>query len=387
MGAVAPIPLTAGYDDGFFIRDLDGDFELKIEGLIQYNGSFWERGLGGRDTSFDVRRVRLEFGGHFHDRYRFLAEPKFTESEVELEEAWVGIDLCDDALLMFGRKKEPFSLEEMLPSKHLDYWDFSILNQFIPAEGHGVTLNAGSLKDPIEWGVAVYNGTGAGDSNSGSDVAGRFVWRPWAGTDCEVFDGLQVGVAGTRGNQNASLAGDELKTEARVPFLMYQPGAMTNGDRTRVGAEAAWLHGPAALYAEWVTIDEEVQGATGVADTTNDIWYVGGSYVLTGEEKTFKGVHPRRPFTSEGNGMGALQLAVRYSHLDLDSALVGTGMVLPTAHPGEIGSLSVGLNWYMTYNARLKLHWLRTVYDDPVTIGGDIRDSEHALLMQAQLNF
>lgn len=389
-----PTGARAGYDGGFFIESADGRNRFTLEGLLQIHGTFFEPDLGGRESEFDVRRMRLEFGGIIDELYRFLVETKFTSDEVELEEAWIGADLARASdggpRLMIGRMKEPFSLEEMLPRKHIDFPEFSILNQYAPAEDNGVTLIGGSLTGPVEYGFAFYNGTGGDDLNSDKDVAARFVTRPWSGGGGDLA-GLQFGVAGTHGRQEGSLAGAELRTEARVPFLTFQPMSAFDGDRTRLGVEAAWVGGPFALYAEAASIEEEATGTGGDADLRTEVWYVAGSWVLTGEDKTFKGVHPRSPLIRRSGqmtrGRGAWQLAARYSELSLDDDLVGAGLALASAFPERVASYDIGINWYASYNARVKLHFLHTDYAEDIVVGGDRRGSEDALLLQFQLHF
>jgi hypothetical protein len=120
----------------------------------------------------------LRARGELYERYLFHVEPNFSEDDVELEEAWFGADLgTGGPRLMFGRMKEPFSLEEMLPRRHIDFPGFSILDQFAPAEDHGVTLLGGSRDAPWEYGAAFYNGTGGEDLNSDKDIAARLVAR------------------------------------------------------------------------------------------------------------------------------------------------------------------------------------------------------------------
>ena len=319
----------SGYDNGFFIESGDGRGRFTLQGLMQVYGTFFEPGLEGRNSEFDLRRARLEFGGVFDETYRFLVETKFTADELELEEAWIGADLAANGpRLILGRMKEPFSLEEMLPRKHVDFPKFSILNQFAPAEDHGVTLIGGSLPGPVEYGLADYNSTGGEDLNSDKDVAGRFVVRRWSAGG-GALAGLQVGVAAAYGTQNQAIDGAELRTEARVPFLTFEPLAELHGDRTRLGLEGAWLNGPFALLAEVVRIDEDAEGAGGAAELSTDAWYVAASWVLTGEDKTFRGVRPGGPFVPgrgrSGCGSGAWQLAARYSELTLGDELVING--------------------------------------------------------------
>lgn len=387
-GADAPpaqLPI-AGYDGGFFLQSPDGTFRFTLGGLLQIRGTAFESDLDGRTSQFDLERMRFELGGEFYDRYLFNVEPKFTENEVELEEAWVGADL-GGSRLMLGRMKEPFSLEEMLPRKHFDFPTFSILNQLVPAEDHGVTLLGGSLDAPIEYGAALYNGNGGDDLNNDKDVAARLVFRPWARREESLLRRLQFGGAVTYGREEADLAGTELVTEAKAPFLAFEPGSRADGERLRLGLEAAWLAGPAAISAELIHIGEDLSGAGG--DVQNDTagWYVSGTWVLTGEEKSFRGVTPAHPLTDSASGHGALQLALRYSELDLDEALVDGGLVAASSFPNGVRTWDVGLNWYTTAHTKVMLHFLHTDYEQEIVIDGDSRGSENAVLLQFQVQF
>jgi phosphate-selective porin OprO/OprP len=329
--------------------------------------------------------------GWLEEGYPFVVETLFKEDEVELAEAWVGYELAEDVRLMLGRMKEPFGLEEMLPSKGVDYWDQSLAGQFLPKEDHGLTVFGGTWTSPWQWGLAVYNGTGGEDMNSDSDVAGRLVWRPWADTPSLALDGFQVGLAATFGEQDADLAGEELRTETRVPFASFEPGSIADGERTRLGLELAWFHGPFALNAEAIRIEEDLAGAGGSLASETEVAYVSGSWVMTGEDKTERGVMQRFPDRPNGagggGGSGAWQLYGRLSRLDLDDGWVGAGLLAPTSDPDSVASLDLGVNWYATDHAVLRLHWIQTEYADDIVIDGDRRGSEGALVVQAQLSF
>jgi phosphate-selective porin O/P len=181
---------TADYDHGFRIISADGRNELIIEGLIQVVG----RADGARDPSSDfvLKRIRPEFSGRIDEHYLFKFEPNFTEHEVELEEAWAGMELWEGAaVLRVGRMKAPFGLEEVRSRRNIDFPVFSIINQFSPAEDHGVFPYGLTQSGRLEWNTAVYNGTGAGDTGANKDVAGRLMVHPFAGAD-SVWQGLQL---------------------------------------------------------------------------------------------------------------------------------------------------------------------------------------------------
>jgi phosphate-selective porin OprO/OprP len=386
----SPAPI-AGYDSGgFFLQTPDESFRFTIQGLLQVRGLFYEPGLDERTSEFTLNRMRFELGGAFHERYLFHVEPNFSEDDVELEEAWIGADLAEHGpRLLFGRMKEPFSLEEMLPLRHMDFPTFSILNQFVPAEDHGVTLLGGSRDAQVEYGAALYNGTGGDDLNSDKDVAGRFVARPWAEDEGALLRRLQFGGAVTYGREDGDLEGTELVTETKAPFAVFEPGATADGDRLRLGLEAAWLSGPFALQAEAIQITEDLTGVGGDVESETRGWYAAASWVLTGEDKLFSGVKPRHPLwvKSEDAGKGALQLALRYSDLELDEALVEAGLLAASSFPESVRTLDVGLNWYATANAKVMVHFVHTEYAEEIEFDGDARSSEDALLVQLHLQF
>ncbi len=362
----------AGYDGGFYVKGRDA--RLALEGLLQVNGVFFDPD-GAHESEFILRRLRLEFTGEFFERWYFHIEPKFVEDGVELEEAWLGLKL-DTHLVMFGRMKEPFSFEEMASQRHMDMINFSILNQFVPAEDHGITV-IGNV-DFLEYGVGFYNGTGGEDTTSDKDVALRMVVHAWRG--------LQFGGAVTAGRQEIDVSDDELRTEARVDWATYLPGVEIEDERVRLGAEAALLEGPLAATVEIMRISQEVNEAT----VDFEGGYVQASYVLTGEGKSWKGegvriwkgIGPRRPFLRDPD-VGAWQLVARWSRLDVDPDL--TPFV--TSNPGRIDSLTFGVNWYANEFVKVKANYLRTVYDDGVVLAGKARGNEDALIVQFHLMF
>src|SRR5689334_2094842 len=176
----APAP-AFGYDDGFYWRTPDKEFELKLSGRAQFDADF-----NGKnripESDFEVRRLRLEFEGRFPGGGRFRFEPNFLPEGTEIEEGWLGFDVLQgDARWMFGRMKAPFGLEERSAQGNVDFPRFSILHQFSPQEQHGVFFYGHTHSNALGYDLALTNGTSSGDSNGAKDVAGRLVLRPWAG--------------------------------------------------------------------------------------------------------------------------------------------------------------------------------------------------------------
>jgi len=382
-----PAP-TFGYDDGFFWRTSDREFELKLSGRAQFDADF-----NGQEripaSDFEVRRLRLEFEGRFPGGGRFRFEPNFLPEGTEIEEGWVGFDVLQgDARLMFGRMKAPFGLEERSPQGNVDFPRFSILHQFSPQEDQGVFFYGHTHSNTIGYDLAVYNGTGGPDTNGAKDVAARLVLRPCATDEDSALQNLQFGVAATYGKQDSDVGQDAIDDEARLPVIRYEDALRLDGERMRVGLEGAWYHGPWFAQAEWAHIEQQMALAADSERIAYDGAYVMLSHVLTGEQKSFERTKPSRPYDIEqGTGRGAWIAAVRYSDLRSDPQLANAGFVEPGTYTEHIRTFSLGLDWVPNEFVIVRNAWLHSWYSESVALDNGSADSQDAFVLELQLSF
>ena len=116
--------------------------------------------------------------------------------------------------------------------------------------------------------------------------------------------------------------------------------------------EAALVWGPLSLQGEYMINDVET---TFGGDLSFDSWYAQASYFVTGESRTYKNsngvfdrIRPKRNF-EWGKGLGAIELAARYSSLDLDDGGV---------RGGEEDNITLGINWYLNPNTRFMINYI-----------------------------
>jgi len=99
--------------------------------------------------------------------------------------------------------------------------------------------------------------------------------------------------------------------------------------------------------------------------------YVEASYAFGGQRRyiaetgAYSGVIPDHPFTLQGDGWGAVELAARYSAIDLNDKF--TPGVAPHLTGGINGGdqkgIDVGINWYPNVNMRFMVDFIHTNLD------------------------
>jgi phosphate-selective porin OprO and OprP len=100
-------------------------------------------------------------------------------------------------------------------------------------------------------------------------------------------------------------------------------------------------------------------------------YYIQGSWVVTGESRRYNlyngAFQAPRPFSPLAwpFGIGAWELAVRYSHTDLNykQGDDGTPGSLFAVRGGEQDIWTLGVNWYLNANVRLSFNWLHIDVD------------------------
>ena len=114
--------------------------------------------------------------------------------------------------------------------------------------------------------------------------------------------------------------------------------------------------------------------------------YIQAGYILTGEQRkysassaTLSGVKPKNPFFWDAaGGIGAWEIAARYSYLDLnDKAVFG----------GKQENITVGLNWYVNNNMRMMFNWIHGTVQKTNLAGADRGAKYDAFAMRTQFTF
>ena len=83
---------------------------------------------------------------------------------------------------------------------------------------------------------------------------------------------------------------------------------------------------------------------------------------------------PKKPLDMKGEGSGAVELAVRYAKIDLDSEGI----------QGGVGSdVTFGVNWYLNPNARVMLNYVT----HHVRWNSDLDGDVNSVAVRFQINF
>jgi phosphate-selective porin OprO and OprP len=166
------------------------------------------------------------------------------------------------------------------------------------------------------------------------------------------------------------------RPELRLDGLRFvDTGAIPAAGVRTLGLEAAGWMGPLYLAGEYLRFDVERTGPG--RDPSFSGWYLQGAWTLTGETRRWSaanggigGIRPSRAFDPAAGRWGALEIAARYSLLDLNSDAGAPGTAaLPgiTVRGGEQTVTSLGLNWYLTDTVRFSLaqQWVEIDRLDP----------------------
>jgi phosphate-selective porin OprO/OprP len=357
-----PGPSLSVGASGFTMRSADSNFTLRLRGLLQVD-SRWSDDDAVRDT-FLIRRARPILEGTVYRDFDFRIAPDFAPSTPTLRDAWLNYRYSDALELRLGKMKPPGSLERWQAAANTLFierglpfllWPvrevgFMFHGELWPgAEAATKSLGAAGV---VNYELGLFNGTGDGRSAGNSDfdndksVEGRLFFHPFLKTGTAPLQKLGLGIAGTYGEMEGNLS---LPDE----FGFYDDVA-ADGLHWRVGPQAYRYWGPFGLLGEYSISSQRLERETAPFASThaeNHAWHVTASWLLTGEDATFRAVAPRKHFDPHSGGWGALQLVARYAYLDIDDGLFPT-FADPAELPTRVSNWGVGLNWFLNRNIR-----------------------------------
>lgn len=431
-------PVVSAGASGFGIKSADGNFEYQLKGLFQLdyrdfqndgvnsNNSFAAGSSTNQAEGFTARRIRPTFQGTLFGKYDFRFTPEFGESvnraqdtgnSSRIIDAYVDARFLPQAKVRAGKFKPYVGLERLQGGGDIKFIERSyVSNNILPNRDLGVSLYGDLLDGKLNYALGAFNGVADGgegatllDTNDDKDYAARVFVTPFKGTD-SVLEGLGLGIATTYGDTggvaNTGVTnGYKTPGQASNNFFALNAGVIGDGERKRWTPQAYYYYGPFGLITEYAKSTTDVRRTSGAlvnsGEIETDAWQIAGSWLLTGENASFKSPKPKNPFEAGKEGWGAWELVARYQQQEIENgAFQGIGVTAaqrtatqfanPNASAKSAKTWGAGINWYLNQWVKLAVNYEQTKFENgagaPNTPTRD-RDDEKVLLSRLQFQF
>lgn len=348
-----------------------GDLELNLGGRLHLDAAVFDdpsiADTGVIDA--DVRRARLEFSGKLGKSLRFRVDREFAGKSKGWRNLWLAYSPVDWLEIKGGNLIVPFSMEDLQSSNTMPFVERSLASALAPGFGLGGAATANGKNWSVSAGYFTDGlGNEVGQSTErGRGVAGRATFAPLNAHG----NVIHFALAGERRSFNAT---EQLRFSADpgstlAPQLMSS-GAIGDLDHTWAwNGEASAAFGPLLVQAQitGVRMSRPLAGDLNFSGQTVQAgWLVTGDrYNYSESQGVFGGPNLKR-------GKGAIEVAARYSRLDLDDATVNRGV-------GR--AITGGANWYINRNLRVMANYT----DSRVHFPGSLIPDEHNKVGVARL--
>ncbi|MBF0477871.1 MAG: hypothetical protein HQL26_00145 [Candidatus Omnitrophica bacterium] len=390
--------VTVGIKDGLQIKTPDESYKLKIGGYVQADARFFANNgntkelLGTTDT-FYARTVRLVFQGTVSKYFDFYIAPEFGSSTISLPDAYAEWRINPAFKIRGGKFKAPFGYDRLESTPALIFAEPALVENLAPNRDLGFQLSGDLWKSTLSYALAVTNGVqDAGgtstvkDTNNGKEIGGRIVVQPFSNTDLLSLRKLGVAGAFSYGHKEETLSASPAYVTAGQSTF-YSLTGTASGAQSRYSPQIFYYFNSLGFWSEYMSSQEQLVKTTKKQKIRNDGWQVAASYVLTGEDASYKGVTPKHPFDLSKGQWGAFEIAGRYSSLDIDNKVFDSNLTstLITTSAAAAGAWTAGLNWYINNNVKFVLNYEQTKFKGGAVNGS--RLTENLILSRLQLAF
>ena len=361
---------TAKWGKGYKLSSSDGEHSLKFGGRIMSDYAIWNNG----DDTFsgtEFRRVRFFNSGKVYGNVKYKLQLDFAGGGVSFKDVYMEIAMPYAGNVKVGHFKEPFRLEALTSSKYITFMEKALPISFSPERNVGVMLHESFMDDKLSIQAGLFREASSGNDkmiDGVRNITTRITFLP-INSDNNL---LHLGAAFSNRSSSddtysvSSRAGNHLGTKLLDMDLEDVSGM------NLIGTEMAFVMGSFSVQGEYVMNSVEA-----IEDYSFSGYYGQVSYFLTGEKRKYKNsltgfdrVKPNKNM-KEGEGLGAFELAARYSSMDLSEA-----------HAGTLNDITVGLNWYLNPCTRLMFNYVMGTLDDH-----GVETTENTFQCRMQIDF
>jgi phosphate-selective porin OprO/OprP len=304
-------PVIKAGDKGLSFETADGAYQFKLNGLFQGDGRFFLDNGERKDLedTFLLRRVRPTLQGQLGRYVDFRLTPEFAGDSATIVDAYVDLKFSPAATLRIGKQKGPVGLERLQSGGAIVFAERAYPTELAPNRDIGFQLQGDVFDNRLSYAVGIYNGTADGrdsptsDADNEHELGARVFATPFINQPGSVLQGLGFGLGVSHGKKESEAVGvqNNLLGRYRSPgqeqIFQYRNAAANfvtaEGDHTRISPQFYYYRNSFGLLGEYIT-SEQALGKSNNAAVADELehtaWQLTASYVLTGEDNSFRGV-------------------------------------------------------------------------------------------------
>jgi len=331
------------------------------------------------------RRLRFGVAGDVTATMLYKIEMEFANpSSLAMKDAYLGWqELPFLQTVLLGNQKRPYGLDHLNSSRYNVFMERPFIIEAINQDARRIGIQSYGVSENERWNWRYgYNlmddlqTTGHQYSdNYQSEIAGRLANTIWYDESSGGRGYAHWAIAGSAAFPGGGEDGRfRTRPEGRTQNRWLDTGVIANNNNYQLLAlEGVVNVGPLQVVSEFQQVN--VQRTGGAPDLTFNGYYVYASYWLTGEhtpwERTSGTLGRTKPFENfflvnrcnggHGGGIGAWQVAARYSYADFtdDDIFGGIG-----------NSATLGVNWWWTPYSRVQFNYIYGTIDQRAAVGG-----------------
>lgn len=366
---------------GLTVETEDGSTTFSLDGRVAVDSGTVLDDSDSADLAdaTDLRTAWLGVKGKVDNVWKYRLLVGLEHDEVSMKDAYVSYAGFNNVDVTAGHFYENNGFEIMSGNLHTMFMESSGISTFRELRRLGVSVDPYGDNWGAQFGVF---GTSPGDDGTddeGRALSARVHFAPINEKDHVLHLGANGSYRKTDGGNEA------LRFRSRGESRVISERLIDTGDIAGVedylqyAIEAMYHYGPFSLHSEYIITDLSRNVGQ---DPTFTGGYIAASYFLTGENRsydaqrgTYGRVKPTNPFSLNGGGTGAWEVAGRYSNVDLnDGGITG----------GEMDAYTLGMNWYPTSYTKFMLNYVYNELDENAVYPDD---SPQYVMMRAQVDF
>jgi len=354
-----------------FVSD-DGNFDIRPGVRLHVDALVTDDDITDLNDDIEIRKLRLHLRARLFQDWRFKIDGEFSpDRNVDWRNFWIGYRGFERVDIRVGNRVSPVSLDQAISSDNLTFMERSLADALTSGYQFGA-----SVRSWLPYGSATVGVFSAPvfkkkdrHRSKGVSVASRFTFAPWIGEDHVLHLGLSGEYRALSGSSRYRIAA---RPEARSIGQLISTGRIKGIDEVATfGAEAAIVNGPFSLQGEYLRTELIRPGSNLVFNGG----YVQGSVFLTGESRPYSVAYGSFRWIQPKRTLGALELALRWSQLDLnDDEIRG----------GDEKNYTVGVNWYLNQNIRFMFN---AIFADIDLRNSNINDEPNLYQFRVQIVF